>query len=146
MRLSEYFIVFALLLSGSMAESAVYRCDGDFGEPVFRQRPCGDNSTVAAAQAQGEAAEGVGIRASEEAWLRQREHDSRLRLEKRRRTRKSPDADARGDRKEAYQCRKKRRSLDEVRAKLRRGYKPASGEKLRRRRRAYEDYLAAFCP
>lgn len=146
MRLSEYFIFLALLLSGSMAESAIYRCEGESGEPAFRQQPCGDDSTVAAARVPAEKAEGAGIRASEKAWLRQRERDSRSRLEERRRTRKPSDANARRDRKQAYQCRKKRRSLDEVRAKLRRGYKPARGEKLRARRRAYEDYLAAFCP
>ena len=81
MRLSKYFIFLTLLLSGSMAESAIYRCQGESGEPAFRQRPCGDDSTVAAARAPAEAAKGAGIRASEKAWLRQRERDSRSRLQ-----------------------------------------------------------------
>lgn len=146
MRLSEYFIFLALLLSCGMAESAIYRCEGESGEPAFRQRPCGDDSTVAAARVPAKAAKGAGMRASEKAWLRQRERDNRSRRDERRRIRKTSDADARRDRKQAYQCRKKRRSLDQVRAKLRRGYKPSHGEKLRARRRAYEDYLATFCP
>jgi hypothetical protein len=46
---------------------------------------------------------------------------------------------------QAYRCRHKRRALEAVRAKLRHGYKPASGERLRRSRRAHEDYLSTFC-
>lgn len=146
MRLSEFFIFLPLLLTGSMAESAVYRCDGDFGEPSFRQRPCGDDSTVAAPQVQTAPGAGTGIRASEQAWLRQRERDSRRLRGKKRRTGVSQAAGAQAARKQAYRCRKRRAALDGVRAKLRRGYKPAQGEKLRRRRRAHEDYLATFCP
>lgn len=146
MRLSGYFIFLPLLLQGSMAGTAIYRCNGDFGEPVFRHRPCGDSPSVYDGQVPGVAPEGVGLRAGEKAWLRQREQDSRRLRDKRRRVGVSRDTDARADAKQAYQCRKKRRSLDAVKAKLRRGYKPASGEKLRRRRRDHEDYLSAFCP
>lgn len=144
MRQSGFFIGLLLLLV-STAESAIYRCDGDFGEPSVRQWPCGDDSAVASGQTATATGGGVGLRASEQAWLKQRERDSRGLRGKQGRSSSSPAAAERAARKQAYNCRKKRRSLDEVRARLRRGYKPASGEKLRRRRRAHEDYLATFC-
>ena len=37
------------------------------------------------------------------------------------------------------------RALDAVNTKLRRGYRAHQGEKLKRRRRSYRDYLATFC-
>lgn len=145
MRLSKYLVCLTLLL-GPAAGSAVYQCEGEHGEPSFSQRPCGDDSTVAAPPRQTATGEGVGIRASEQAWLEQRARDRRRHRGNTPRPRTSPAAATRAAGRQAYRCRAKRRALDEVRARLRRGYKPAQGEKLRRRRRAYEDYLATFCP
>ena len=146
MRLSKFLICLPPLLLCATVESAIYRCEGEHGEPSFRQRPCGHDSTVAA-PATRTATGGVdGLRASEQAWLEQRERARRRPRGTERRPRSSQEAAVRAARKQAHRCRKKGRALDEVKARLRRGYKPAQGEKLRRRRRAYEDYLATFCP
>ena len=143
MRIAGYFIWLPLVL-GLSAEADVYRCRGDFGEPSFRQQPCGQNAAVMTRQAAGPAGRAGGLRPAERAWLEQRRR-SATKTRKKKRDRVSSDAAEKAVRTQAHRCRSKRRSLDEVRAKLRRGYKPASGEKLRRRRRAYEDYLATFC-
>ncbi len=39
----------------------------------------------------------------------------------------------------------KQRQLDEVNRRLRAGYTPVQGERLRQRRRDYEAYLRRFC-
>lgn len=45
----------------------------------------------------------------------------------------------------AYECSKRERRLEEVNAKLRRGYTASEGERLRRRRADLEDYIQTFC-
>jgi hypothetical protein len=45
----------------------------------------------------------------------------------------------------ADRCWKKQRQLDEVNRRLRAGYTPVQGERLRQRRRDYEAYLRRFC-
>jgi hypothetical protein len=45
----------------------------------------------------------------------------------------------------ADQCWNKRRQLEEVNWKLRHGYRPVEGVKLRRRRQSYEDYIGRYC-
>jgi len=145
MRVSGYSIWLPLLLLGFSARADIYRCTGDSGEPSFRQRPCADHSTVAVRQTPSGEDSAPGLRPSERTWLDQRKRESSPGGAQKKNTRIRPAAAKRAARTQAYRCRSKRRSLDEVKAKLRRGYKPASGEKLRRRRRAYEDYLTAFC-
>ena len=119
----------------------IYRCDGPVG-PVFRDRPCergvaldldssGPESSSAAA----------GLRPGEREWLRairRREAQQRPMPEGRASMQAVRDARAR-------RCWRKRQQLEAVRARLRRGYRPAEGERLRRRRRSYEDYLSRFC-
>lgn len=46
---------------------------------------------------------------------------------------------------ESKACWGKRQRLEKARAKLRRGYQPAQGERLRRQRDEYEEYLRRFC-
>ena len=138
-------IFFLFMIVSPLAEADIYRCTGEFGEPVYRQQPCGDDTAVIVPIRPASAGPVQGIRPSEQAWLEQRERASRRARKTKRPRRVSPAAEERAARKQAYRCRKKRRALDTVRAKLRRGYKPASGEKLRRRREAYEDYLETYC-
>ena len=90
-------------------------------------------------------APGRGLRPAEKAWLAERERAQGRNSAAKRRVRQDQATIKRKAKRQAHRCRSKRRSLDEVRARLRRGYQPAQGEKLRRRRRAYEDYLATFC-
>ena len=144
MRRSGYRFIF--LLSCSFPASAeIYRCQGEDGEPSFRQRPCGADAVLVVPALPAAAGPAEGIRPSERAWLKQREREQRQSARVKRPRRASTAAREKAAHTQAYKCRSKRRALDEVRHRLRRGYKPARGEKLRRRRAAYEDYLATFC-
>ena len=134
-----------MLLLGFSARADIYRCGGDFGEPSFSQRPCAAGSTIAVQQTSPSATPASGLRPGERAWLEQRKRAGRRGGAKKKSPRRTQAAAKRVAKVQAHRCRSKLRSLDEVKAKLRRGYKAASGEKLRRRRDAYEDYLATFC-
>ena len=141
MRVCVGFLVCLALLSPVCAE--VYRCVGDSGEPSFTHLPCAAGSTSIVPPAAAAGGAGSGLRPAEQAWLAERER--KRRPARRPRPRADPATSRHKVRTQAYRCRSKRRLLDEVRARLRRGYRPAQGEKLRRRRRAYEDYLATYC-
>jgi hypothetical protein len=143
MRLYRYFILLIALMAGASSAADVYRCSGESGEVSFSQFPCAAASTIVIRESREPDSFAGGLRASERAWLRAREQK---RSAPRRQTRETAEKRAEARVKQAYRCRRKRAELDAVGAKMRRGYKPAQGEKLRRRRRAYEDYLAAFCP
>ena len=123
----------------------IYRCTGSTGEPLFSQIPCGGAATVlvrpplASEPAQG-------LRAGEKAWLAQRAEHRKGRVARAgsgvpSKGRASQDGAA----VQAHRCLRKRRDLNAVNARLRRGYKPSQGEKLRQRRQRYEDYLSSFC-
>ena len=133
------------ICSGGVSATEIYRCTGLSGEPLFSQRPCAAGTVVSipssASPSDGPNAPASGLRASESAWLAQRE---RRAVPSRRRATRSVPAEEKAER-QAFRCREKRRALHAAKAKLRRGYKPSQGEKLRRRRSAYEDYLATFC-
>jgi len=145
MRMPRIFF-FLLLAFCFSAEADIYRCNGEFGEPYYAQQPCGDDAVVAVSVKPSVASgPAQGIRPGERAWLEQRHRNRSGSRKTKRPSRVSSAASRKATRNQAYRCRKKRRALDAVRAKLRRGYKPASGEKLRRRRAAHEDYLATFC-
>ena len=139
MRFSAFFCV-VVVLWPALASATVYRCVGEAGEPEFRQQPCGTTAVMRTVSGSSAAA---GVRASERAWLEKRK---RAKTDKPRK-RATGAAAERADkaRKQAYRCTQKRRALDAVNAELRRGYKSARGERLRRRRRAHRDYLDAFC-
>lgn len=127
--------------SGAASAAEIYRCTGASGEPEFSQRPCAAATLVTISPSA--APPSKGLRATERAWLAARER----RQKAQRRRPSSRSASTSGQRqKQSYRCRDKRRALQGVRAKLRRGYRPGEGDRLRRRRRAYEDYLATFCP
>lgn len=81
-----------------------------------------------------------GIRAAEKAWLRSREAGRRRPVS----SVKDRPAVARGAA-DARRCRKKRQQVEDINARLRRGYRPAQGERLRRKRRALEDDLRHYC-
>ncbi len=145
------FIVFGLLAftafhNGVLADQ-IYRCDGDSGEPFFSHQPCGSmqGSAIYRAMAPTEAAQG--LRPAEAQWLNARDkrqaNDERASSRKHRGAARTSAAST--ARKQVYRCRRTKARLDKVRAELRRGYKAAKGERLRRKRREYEDYLDVFC-
>lgn len=140
LRLLTLVFLGALVTAGHGAE--IFRCTGTDGEPLYTQIPCDAATSVVRPLADGPGA-ATGIRDSERAWLESREHADRREARPASRTRagSSPGAQAR----DRYLCREKRRALDAVKAKLRRGYKPGQGERLRRRRASYEDYIEVFC-
>jgi hypothetical protein len=135
----------ALLMVGLSARAEIYRCDGAFGEPSYSQRPCREGPSQAVLQTPTRFAEGAGLRASERAWLQEREQQRAAQKKRPKRSVKTPSEMRQAQSRQAYRCRTKRRALDAVKRELRRGYKPAKGERLRARRRAYADYIAAFC-
>lgn len=135
----------ALLMAGLSARAEIYRCDGAFGEPSYSHRPCREGSSQAVPQGLTRNAGGAGLRASERAWLREREQQRAARKKRPKRSVKTQSETRQAETRQAYRCRTKRRALDAVKRELRRGYKPAKGERLRERRRAYADYIAAFC-
>lgn len=124
------------------AQAQVYRCSGPSGEPLFTQQPCGEALSLEVGAAADTNAPSGGLRPGELSWLKARERDRRKASH---RPKRRSAARAAAAERQAYQCQRKRRLLDAVKAKLRRGYKPTQGEGLRRRRQGYEDYIAAFC-
>jgi len=119
------------------AESAqIYQCSAGDGAVSYQDTPCGVSAQAAMRVTQSSSQSG--LRPAEKAWLKQ--------LRKRPKARKKvPKRSTESSQQQGKTCWKKRQQLDEVRARLRRGYKPAQGEKLRRRRKAYEDYLFRYC-
>lgn len=133
--LSTMLALLAFCTVGSAG--TIYRCTGDHGEVAYSQLACDSPSQSRIEPVQSTT--GSGLREGEKALLRQYRESTPARQADRRTAR------PRNRHRQAYSCRQKQRSLDAVKSTLRRGYKPAQGEKLRRRRRAYEDYLATFC-
>lgn len=139
-------VLLLFLVPGLSAGADIYRCSGEQGEPAFSQRPCGSDSTPVLELRSPPGGPATGLRASEQAWLADRDRAAQARRDRGRNVGSDAGRRAQAVARQAYQCRRKHHDLDTVKAQLRRGYKPAAGERLRRRRRAYEDYLSAFCP
>lgn len=136
-------LLLCLLLCHATAPMAaeVFRCAGDAGEVSFQSWPCDQSSRAPLAFTPAEP-QGDGLRPSERAWLRQRDAAASGAAGRKPRSERPRAKDAA---RQDYQCRRRREQLEAVNSELRRGYKPARGERLRRRRRAYEDYLTTFC-
>jgi hypothetical protein len=131
-------VALALLAStaGSSAGTSVFRCTSEDGAVEFRQRPCdgglNEENLIIEDRRTGWTPAPAGTdRGSKDARkTRKRASGSSRELAKARREEK---------------CWKKRELLDEVNWTLKRGYKAGRGNVLRRKRRAYEDYISRFC-
>lgn len=145
MRASAYLICLVLLVPISPVGADIYRCNGAAGEPSFSQQPCGSDSTIVISEAARRPGQAVGLRPGERAWLEKRARGSWKGTETDRRAQVSTGVAKSKSEERAYRCQQKRRALESLGSRLRRGYKPAQGESLRRRRAGYEDYLTAFC-
>lgn len=115
--------------------AAVYRCPDGSGGVVFQQVPC----------VQGEEVE-LDVRTTK--WVASPKRP----LPDRRRSSGSRSNDqaalarvADAERKQKQACWKANQRIERIEAELRRGYKPARGERLRQQRREQEDYLREFC-
>ena len=140
--MSRPFFLFPLLLVPTVACPAeVYRCLASDGSISFQQTAC------------QEAGERIQTGEAQAVWVSLREEERKLYESYRRRDRKRIEAQRKAERKQvarrkekgATTCYNKQHSLDEVQAKLRTGYKPAEGDRLRRRRDYLEGYIRRFC-
>ncbi len=142
-----YYTIFLLAnLVGCSFATSIYRCTGSDGIPVFSQVACSPDATVVTPSVESSPAvvpDSAGLRDSERAWLKQWEKQRRSRIlrgagvNRSKQYRQSTGSEQR--------CLGKRQQLARISARLRRGYKPSQGEKLRRRKGEYQDYLNAFC-
>lgn len=115
----------------------VYRCDDGGGTPSYQQTPCAHGG--GAVELSPPAARWEGLRPGERELLdRYRREDARP--ARRRAARRSRD-----DGPSERSCGQKRQRLERVSAKLRRGYKPAQGERLRRRRDELYEFIRRYC-
>lgn len=138
---SPIVLLLALWPAAAALATDVYRCTGPDGETMFSQGPCGAQSTPTAIgrAATGQAASG--LRAAELDWLARAERERAKAVDRRPRSGARPAAGkARG-----HDCERRRMSLQDINARLRRGYKPAQGERLKQRRRVLEEYIDALC-
>lgn len=128
------------LLSFNNADAVtVYRCPQPDGSVAFQQTACHQGEVL---DVEVPATGWSGLRPEEKAQLNAEPKPMVA-------AGKSPAAEGsqtdwqgKGDSKT---CWGKRQRLEKTRAKLRRGYKPAEGERLRRQRDEYEEYLRRFC-
>jgi Domain of unknown function (DUF4124) len=114
--------------------TTVYRCVDARGRVELRQRPCtqGEQQTLQ-------------VEDRPVGWVPRPLHLPPLphrRTEPARAARRGGSAtrDTKAER-----CFKTRQRLEAVSRQLRAGYRPAAGERLKARRRQYEDYLDRFC-
>jgi hypothetical protein len=127
-----------VLVAGSSgtraAETMVHRCLSPDGKIAFSQLPC----------ARDTAQEELTVKDRRSGWVPPAGDSARRRRPTEERSGGGGDDEAAQNKREE-QCWKKRRQLDEVNWKLRRGYKPSQGDILRHKRRSYEDYLRRHC-
>lgn len=120
------------------APTNVYQCTAPDGAIEFRQLPCADGSQE----------RGLVIEDRKTGWVPSKPRidapsDAAGKSDSRNRKSTAGGKSAKDRREE--QCWKKRQLLDEVEWTLKRGYKAGQGNKLRRKRRVYEDYISKFC-
>lgn len=131
----------ALVLTAATAlagETSVYRCTDADGSIELSQFPCPadskGNSITVEDRKTGWKPPTTGVQG-------QTKDKGSSRDQKRGKVGRQNSAQARRD----EQCWNKHQLLDEVNWKLRRGYKAGTGVALRRKRRAYEDYIDRYC-
>lgn len=128
-----------LLISPNVcAETLVYRCFTPEGEVEFRQSPCSDDTEEQEIRIEDRK---TGWEPSHTKVERRSKGSTKSSSRKRKTDKDSRAAQAKREEK----CWKKHQLLDKVNWKLRRGYKPATGVKLRRQRQEYEAYIRQFC-
>jgi hypothetical protein len=114
----------------------VYRCVQSDGPVSYQQIPC--NSHSRPMELRDQRSGWSALRPGERALL------DRYRRKYAAHSRKSGARKSRPDRDDRA-CWSHRKKLEEVRTRLRRGYRLKEGEGLRRKRHNHEDYLRKFC-
>jgi hypothetical protein len=116
------------------AADSIYRCTAPDGSIELRQYPCHGRDR----------AEKIELGPDNHGWEAPPEVKRPARKTTKRKTR-SPAARARAERQQEERCWTKRQQLEKVRYRLRSGYKAGQGQKLRRQRDEYADYIRRFC-
>ncbi|WP_456373642.1 DUF4124 domain-containing protein [Thiolapillus sp.] len=134
-------VLFVFFLTGAATAAEVYRCTQPDGGVSFQQQACShEGRRIETGQAQSAWAP---LRSAEKALYQRYRKRDRERLQRKRKLRRQTAGQSTVDER---RCLLKRQQLESVSAELRRGYKAGRGEKLRRRRDNYEEYLRRFCP
>ena len=121
----------------SPTQTSFYRCVAPDGKIEFRQTSCASDSSQ----------KKVTVEDHKVGWEGPKlkfEHKSRGLTDPPKSKRKKDKKERTGSPTEE-QCWKKHQSIEEIDRKLRRGYKPSTGDDLRHKRRVYKDYVRRFC-
>jgi len=135
--LAAVAVVCSLYSPASPARTRVYRCVQVDGVVSYQQIPCGDGSRP------------VEIRTRHSGWTALRPGEKSLLKQYRSKPAGSPHSRQPARReppgRESKSCWKRRKQLEAVRSRLRRGYTLDESYELRRKRDNYQDYLRQFC-
>jgi hypothetical protein len=152
-RIRRWFLAVALVpsiglissITALAAEPSVYRCTAADGSIEFRQFPCHgrDDSLLLELddRRSGWTPPDPKTVFTEEPKRAKRDASPRSSKDAAREAAK----DAAVDRRWQEKCLKKQHQLDEVKRKLRAGYKASEGQRLRHKRAEYQEYLEKFC-
>jgi hypothetical protein len=134
-------ILLLFLNASILAAEQIFRCVQADGNLSFQKTQCaGQGKSIELDSVQGG---WVSLRSGEKSLLKTyRDRDAK----RKQRSHKAAKKSKKSKPKSTAACWSKRKGLDAVNAKLRRGYKPSQGEGLRRQRANYEEYLDKFCP
>ncbi len=133
--LAAIAVFYTLSPSMAWARARVYRCVQPDRHISYQQIPCEEGSGPI--DLDNSRSGWTALRNGEKELLRSyRNRDSRV--HNRTVRRKTPE-------RESKSCWKKRKQLEAVRSRLRRGYTLDESYELRRKRENYEDYLRQFC-
>ena len=122
--------------SAASARADVYRCVLSGGHVSYQQFPCHYKDTPM--QLKDRLSGWSALRPGEQALLDGYRKEGAER-------RRKPAGSQKKVSKETKSCWNKRKQLEAVRAKMRRGYKLDESDALRRKRSNYADYLRQFC-
>lgn len=140
MRPSNHLAIVTGLLAAccciSEIRAEVYRCVGDNGHISYQQIRCHQNSKPLAINHSRTG--WTGLRGGEKALLS--EYQKRVAGHRQQSRSNTSQADS-----ETKACWSRETQLDEVKAKLRRGYNIKEGDRLHQQRSEHEDYLRQFC-
>lgn len=112
--------------------ASVYRCPDASGAVLFQQMPCAEGVELE-----------LDVRATE--WVAAPESKSDKRKAPVRKNPRQRTQLARESARQEKACWKARQRIEKIEWALRKGYKPARGERLRQQRREQQDYLRQFC-
>ncbi|MET0082742.1 MAG: DUF4124 domain-containing protein [Sedimenticola sp.] len=125
-----------LMVVTAATADTVYRCHDEQGGVIFQQLPCS-----------GGLSEPVEITPQVVDWVGNREDGRRGRASPEARKRQSRNRPKRERSKgvSEKECFRNRQKLEQVQWKLRKGYRPAEGERLKQRRRQLEAFDSRYC-